>query len=95
MPPEPDIKAPPPAVTAVAGRLEAALDQVPVPAKATRGNIIVGTWNLRAFADLTKDWHTSTRRDEEATRADEGLGVKYLCRISSAMCGSYFDDMNP
>ena len=55
--PEADITAAPPAVVAEVGRLDAALDKV-MPAKAPDANIIIGTWNLRAFSDLTKAWET-------------------------------------
>jgi hypothetical protein len=55
--PEADITATPPAVAADVARLDAALDQV-MPVKAAHANIVIGTWNLRAFADLTKAWET-------------------------------------
>lgn len=55
--PDADITAAPPAVVAEVGRLDAALDKV-MPAKAPNANIIIGTWNLRAFSDLTKAWET-------------------------------------
>ncbi len=58
MPPEPDIASPPQQVAAQVAALESVLDGT-VPAKATGGNIIVGTWNLRAFSSLTKDWETA------------------------------------
>ena len=54
---EADILAVPPAVVAEVARLDAALDGV-IPAKAPNENIVIGTWNLRAFADLTKAWET-------------------------------------
>jgi endonuclease/exonuclease/phosphatase family metal-dependent hydrolase len=69
LPPEPDINAPPPAVSAEMARLDAALDQM-VPPKATGTNIVVGTWNLRAFADLTKDWRTTAGVSPKRNFAD-------------------------
>jgi endonuclease/exonuclease/phosphatase family metal-dependent hydrolase len=54
---EADILAVPPAVVAEVARLDAALDGV-IPVKAPNENIVIGTWNLRAFADLTKAWET-------------------------------------
>lgn len=54
---EADILAVPPAVVAEVARLDAALDEV-IPVKAPHENIVIGTWNLRAFADLTKAWET-------------------------------------
>ena len=50
-------------------QLDAALDQV-VPAKAPGGNIVVGTWNLRAFSDLTKDWQTPAGATPKRNFAD-------------------------
>jgi hypothetical protein len=59
-PSEPDILHPPAAVTAEINAVRAAVERV-VPAKRRRGrNLIIGTWNIRAFGDLTKTWRTST-----------------------------------
>src|SRR2546423_15586260 len=76
LPPEPDITAPPAAVTAEVARLDAALDQV-VPAKAPGANIVVGTWNVRAFSDLTKDWQTPAGGSPKRHFAD----VTYISRF--------------
>jgi len=43
---------------AEAASLRAAVDQV-VPAKQHDRNLLIGTWNLRAFGDLTKAWQSS------------------------------------
>jgi hypothetical protein len=79
LPPEPDIAAPPPAVKAVVARLDAALDQV-VPSKATGANIVVGTWNLRAFSDLTKDWETPTGVSPKRNFADVTYIASFIRR---------------
>jgi Endonuclease/Exonuclease/phosphatase family len=63
-------------VAAEVARLDAALNQV-VPAKASGGNIIVGTWNLRAFSDLTKDWVTPAGGSPKRNFAD----VTYISRF--------------
>jgi endonuclease/exonuclease/phosphatase family metal-dependent hydrolase len=76
LPPQPDITAPPAAVTGEVAQLDAALDQV-VPAKDGSANIIVGTWNLRAFADLTKDWHTPAGGSPKRNFGD----VTYISRF--------------
>jgi hypothetical protein len=76
LPPEPDITGPPPAVSTEVARLDAALDQV-VPPKAPGANIAVGTWNLRAFADLTKDWETPAGLSPKRNLAD----VTYIGRF--------------
>jgi endonuclease/exonuclease/phosphatase family metal-dependent hydrolase len=76
LPTEPDINAPPAAVSAEVARLDAALDQV-IPAKAPGANIVVGTWNLRAFSDLTKGWETPTGVSPKRNFAD----VTYISRF--------------
>ncbi|MPZ00038.1 MAG: endonuclease [Actinophytocola sp.] len=53
----PDILAPPAFVADTVARLDASLDAT-VPAKRPGGNILVATWNIRAFSDLTKAWET-------------------------------------
>lgn len=59
---------PPQAVQADLDRLKAALD-LAVPKRAP-GNLVVGTWNIRAFGGLTKAWESvkgdSPRRDFHA-----------------------------
>ncbi len=58
----------PPDVTSTLARLHAALD-AEVPAKSA-DNLLVGTWNLRAFSHLTPKWqsapHDTPKRDWEA-----------------------------
>lgn len=58
MPPEADILAPPKTVAARIARWETVLDGV-VPARAAGSNLLIATWNLRAFGDLTKAWKTA------------------------------------
>jgi hypothetical protein len=57
-PSEPDVLDPPADVVADVGALRAAVDQV-VPAKRPDGNLLIGTWNIRASGDLNKDWVSS------------------------------------
>ncbi len=52
--------APPPSVAADLAGLRDALDAA-VPAKVVDRNLLVGTWNLRAFGDLTEQWSSSPR----------------------------------
>lgn len=49
----------PPGVTEELERLRAALD-AETPRK-RRSNLLIATWNLRAFGDLTKKWHSGQR----------------------------------
>jgi len=56
---------PPADVAAEAARLRAAVDAV-VPAKQHDRNLLIGTWNLRAFGDLTKSWQS--RRGDSPKR---------------------------
>lgn len=67
--PSPEITDPPPAdVAADLAALKAALDQR-IPTRAN-GRVLVGTWNIRAFGDLTRKWHSgasdSPKRDLHA-----------------------------
>ena len=49
---------PPEEVVADLARLRSALDEG-VPAKALDRNLLVATWNIRAFGDLTEEWASS------------------------------------
>lgn len=57
--PRPPVGPPPAAVAREVKRLGAALDEQ-IPAKDT-GNLLIGTWNLRAFGDLTEKWQAGPR----------------------------------
>lgn len=57
MPAEADILAPPRRVVEQVARWDAFIDGE-VPAKEDGANLLVATWNLRAFSDLTKAWTT-------------------------------------
>ena len=63
---EPDILLPPADVVARIAAFAPALDQVVAPKELDR-NLLVGSWNLRAFGGLTKKWQSiegdSPRRD--------------------------------
>jgi len=54
---EPDITNPPADVLAEQAKLAAAVTQV-VPTKQLDQNLLIATWNLRAFGGLTKDWQS-------------------------------------
>ena len=43
---------------------------MPTKAPGPGGNIVVGTWNLRAFSDLTKDWQTPAGASPKRNFAD-------------------------
>ena len=49
---------PPEGVAADLERLRSALDEE-VPAKAFDRNLLIATWNVRAFGDLTEKWVSS------------------------------------
>ncbi|MFF7445459.1 MULTISPECIES: endonuclease/exonuclease/phosphatase family protein [unclassified Streptomyces] len=57
MPAEADILAPPRRVVEQVARWDAFVE-AEVPAKEDGANLLVATWNLRAFSDLTKAWTT-------------------------------------
>ncbi len=71
--PMPDITdTPPPAVARDIAALRVYLDQR-VPARQPGGNLLIATWNLRAFASLTREWtagpKASPKRDLRALLA--------------------------
>lgn len=69
MPSEPDILMPPAAVSAVVAELAADVDRL-VPAKSPDANVLIATWNLRAFSHLTKDWTTPAGSSPKRNFAD-------------------------
>lgn len=62
---------PPPEVTVELQKLRIALDEV-IPRKQLDFNLLIATWNLRAFGGLTKKWqsakHDSPKRNMHALR---------------------------
>lgn len=51
---------PPPAIAKDMAALSACLDQR-VPRKKAGDNLLIATWNLRAFASLTREWTAGTK----------------------------------
>lgn len=76
---EPDLSSPPASVSGQLARLGIALDGV-LPAKAPGANILVGTWNLRAFGDLTKDWQTPEGASPRRNLADLAYIASFIRR---------------
>jgi len=62
---------PPPEIALELAELRSALDAA-IPAKALDRNLLIATWNIRAFGDLTEKWESepgdSPRRDLHALR---------------------------
>lgn len=58
---------PPPSVIAEVARLHDALDAA-VPAKQLDRNLLIGTWNIRAFGDLADSWGTAPDGSTKAKR---------------------------
>jgi len=62
---------PPPKIAAELKELRAELDKA-IPAKVLDSNLLIATWNLRAFGDLTEKWEASPtdmpKRDLHAAR---------------------------
>jgi endonuclease/exonuclease/phosphatase family metal-dependent hydrolase len=57
---------PPDEVLADLAQLRSALDEE-VPAKALDRNLLIGTWNIRAFGDLTEKWKSA---EEDSPKRD-------------------------
>ncbi len=68
----------PPDVVALQSQLAEALDPV-VPAKQLDRNLLIGTWNLRAFGDLTEKWESAEADSPKRNLAD----VRYITEILS------------
>jgi endonuclease/exonuclease/phosphatase family metal-dependent hydrolase len=75
---EPDITDPPPEVLARLSELGTQLDHV-IPAKQLDRNLLIGTWNLRAFGGLTKKWLPGENDTPKRNLAD----IRYIGAILS------------
>jgi len=60
VPPEPQITEPPVAVRAELAALSDAVERSCRPKRPDR-NLLIGTWNLRAFGGLTKRWQAEAK----------------------------------
>jgi hypothetical protein len=69
VPQEADILTPPQPVATRVDRWNAVLDES-VPTKLAGSNLLVATWNLRAFGDLTKAWTTAEGLSPKRNFAD-------------------------
>jgi endonuclease/exonuclease/phosphatase family metal-dependent hydrolase len=71
---------PPPPIKDELDGLQTALDQI-IPAKLEGQNLLIGTWNIRTFGSLTREWtagsQDSPKRDLRALRA--------ICEIVSRL----------
>ena len=92
---EPDILLPPADVVERVAAFAPALDQVVAPKELDR-NLIVGSWNLRAFGGLTKKWRSADGDSPGVTwptcwrspRCCRG-STWWRCRRSGATCARY------
>lgn len=72
---------PPPAATvAELAALEAVLDDE-IPAKVVDRNLLVGTWNIRAFGDLSDNWERSDKDDPKRNLSDALAIAEILSRF--------------
>jgi endonuclease/exonuclease/phosphatase family metal-dependent hydrolase len=76
--PDAESTPPPAAVAARAEQLTAQLDEV-IPAKQLDRNLLVATWNLRAFGGLTKKWESAPGDSPRRNLAD----LLYIATIVS------------
>jgi endonuclease/exonuclease/phosphatase family metal-dependent hydrolase len=63
------LEEPPADVAAALGELRAGLD-ADVPTKVLDRNLLIGTWNIRAFGDLTEKWETGDADTPKRNLAD-------------------------
>jgi endonuclease/exonuclease/phosphatase family metal-dependent hydrolase len=76
----PAILEPPAAVSEELAGLEAVLDEE-VPAKALDRNLLVATWNVRAFGDLSDTWERGEKDDPKRNLADALAIAEILSRF--------------
>lgn len=76
----PAILEPPAAVREELATLEAALD-ADVPAKVVDRNLLVATWNVRAFGDLSDSWERGGRDSPKRNLADALAIAEILSRF--------------
>jgi endonuclease/exonuclease/phosphatase family metal-dependent hydrolase len=69
---------PPPDVAQRLGSLRAALDEA-IPYKRVDRNLLIGTWNIRAFGDLTEKWHAAGGDEPKRDLAS----LRYIAEIVS------------
>ncbi len=65
----PPIESPPAAVEKTLAGLRIALDEA-VPPKVVDRNLLIGTWNIRAFGDITPKWESSEGDSPKRNLAD-------------------------
>jgi hypothetical protein len=80
MPPEPDITIPPASVRSEVAKLAEAINEV-VPRKNAGRNLLIGTWNLRAFGGLTKRWDSRPEDSPKRNFRDVRLIAEIISRF--------------
>jgi endonuclease/exonuclease/phosphatase family metal-dependent hydrolase len=80
VPPEPDITKPPASVRAQEARLATEVDKVIARKQADR-NLLIGTWNLRAFGGLTKRWNSRSDDTPQRNFRDVRLTAEIVKRF--------------
>jgi hypothetical protein len=70
---------PPAAVQADLASLRSALDQA-IPGKTPHDNLLIATWNLKAFASVTKNWTAGSSAVSTTTRGIAALAsYRFQC----------------
>jgi endonuclease/exonuclease/phosphatase family metal-dependent hydrolase len=89
----PPIGEPPPEVTSALEGLAAGLE-ADVPAKAPGRNLLVGTWNIRAFGDLTEEWATPPGASPVRNLADVCAIAEVISRFDVVAVQETRDNLN-
>lgn len=74
------LDAPPAPVEAELERLRAGLD-ADLPSKQLDRNLLVGTWNIRAFGDITEKWESDTADSPKRNLADVRAIAEIISRF--------------
>ena len=80
MPPEPEITNPPAAAREERAQLAKQIDKIVPPKKASR-NLLIGTWNLRAFGGLTTRWDSQPKDSPKRNLRDVYLIAEIVSRF--------------
>lgn len=88
-----DINEPPASVAPDLGELRSGLDSV-VPAKREEANLLIGTWNIRAFGGVTEKWQSAEEDSPKRNLADICALAEIVSRFDVVAIQETRDDLS-
>jgi endonuclease/exonuclease/phosphatase family metal-dependent hydrolase len=88
-----DLNKPPAAIEHGLDELRAGLDSV-VPAKRRKANLLIGTWNVRAFGGLTEKWESALDDTPKRNLADICAIAEIIARFDVVAVQEARDDLS-